>query len=617
MNSDDLYSGLYGLGQFHEDLNEGPNGTYGAGVKVVVLDYATDIQSYTVTHNGVTTIYGSVHEEFSNIVIEGPDTGHDEILMYFDPSAPFSYSRHHGNAVLGVLAADWDPDNPDSNVGIRGLVPEAEFSFYPLVGAVIDEDGVVHGEGRSPTAWIHGMLTLQPGDVIAATYNPQGGQGGGVNNIDYNPATHDRITVATALGISVVIGAGMSGEDLGAVDTPSGTDSGAIVAGAVSPGEPYKRYADGNRSSNYVVGDGGVYGETNFSKVTASAFGTGITTCGFGPNMDNWLGYQIVDYSDPCNYNIVASRSYTNNFSGTSAAAAIMAGCVIAMQGYALQVFDTPLSPIFTRLYIGGGSYAGMTPSDPDDPTQGGDPILSYPQTTGLSSENAVNGGGTAWDFVDVDAGTGNLVGNVLNPWRSCQDALVDPIFDTPGINDIMIISGEHHLGNSGSIAAQDSMYFSLFPEMRSVGEHDVPDDYTGPGDTVTYLSTAHVSDIYLSGLLRGGLSPGNIMNWDVVMLDSTYTSTILLLYMWDFSRRKWVQAASSELLSDEDVNDEGKIEANFLVQRASRMLDRTGLYHARFVTVTQPDGDDQLFPYYYDQIRVRSASFPGPITMP
>ena len=287
------------------------------------------------------------------------------------------------------------------------------------------------------------------------------------------------------------------------------------------------------------------------------------------------------------------------------------------MQGYALQVFGTPLSPTFTRLYIGGGSYAGMTPSDPDDPTQGGDPILAYPLTTGLTSENAVNGGGASWDFVDVDGGTGNLVGNVLNPWRSCQDALADPIFDTPGINDIMIISGEHHLGNSGSIAAQDSMYFSLLPQERTAGEHAVPEDYTGPGATVTYLSTATVSDIYLTGLLRGGLSPGNIMNWDVVMLDSTYTSTILLLYMWDFSRRKWVQAASSELLSSEDVNDEGKIEANFLVQRASRMLDRTGLYHARFVTVTQPDGDDQLFPYYYDQIRVRSASFPGPIIMP
>jgi hypothetical protein len=89
-------------------------------------------------------------------------------------------------------------------------------------------------------------------------------------------------------------------------------------------------------------------------------------------------------------------------------------------------------------------------------------------------------------------------------------------------------------------------------------------------------------------------------------------------LYMWDFSRRKWVQAASSELLNSADVNEEGKIEANFLVQRASRMLQPlTGLYHARFVTVTQSDGDDQFFPYYYDQIRVRSASFPGPVTMP
>ena len=618
MNAPDAYSGLYGLGEWHETLNEGPNGTYGAGVKVAVLDFAADIQSYTVTHNGTTTIYGAEHEELINVKVEGPETGHDDIHIYFDPTAPFAYSRHHGDAILGVMAADWDPDDPDSNVGIRGLVPEADFSFFPLVGAIIDEEGQVHGEGRSATAWINAMLTLDPGDVLAATYNPQGGQGGGLNNIDYNAFSHDQITIATALGISVVIGAGMTGADLGAATTPSGTDSGAIVAGAVSPGSPFKRYANGNRSSNYVIGDGGSYGETSFSKVTASAWGAGITTCGFGSNLDNWLGYQTVNYSDPCDYNIVASRSYTNNFTGTSAASAIIAGCVIAMQGYALQIFDTPLSPIFTRLYIGGGSYGGMTPTDPDDPTEGGDPIMSHPNTYGLSSENNMNGGAPdEWDFVGVEAGFGNLVGNLVDPWQSCQDALVDPIFDTPGIEDIMIISGEHHLGNSGSIAAQDSMYFSLLPQERTVGEHPVPDDYTGPGDTVTYLSTATISDIYLTGLLRGGLAPGNIMNWDVVMLDSTYTSTILLLYMWDFSRRAWVQAASSELLTSGDVNDEGKIEANFLVQRASRMIDRTGVYHARFVTITQPDGDDQLFPYFYDQIRVRSGSFPGPIVMP
>jgi hypothetical protein len=463
------------------------------------------------------------------------------------------------------------------------------------------------------------MLTLEPGDVIAATYNPQGGQGGGVNNLDYNPFTHDRMTVATALGITVVIGAGMSGLDLGDATTPSGTDSGAIVVGAVSPGAPFKRYANGSRSSNFVVGDGGVYGEVPFSKVTVSSWGTGVTTCGFGPALDNWLGYQTVDYSDPCDYNIVASRSYTNNFGGTSAASAIVAGSVIAMQGYALQVFGTPLSPMFTRLYIGGGSYAGMTPSDPDDPTQGGDPILAYPMSFGLTSENSVNGGGLSWDFVDAGAGLGNLVGNVVNPWRSCQDALVDPIFDTPSINDISIISGEYNMGNSGSIAAKDDMYYSLYPEHRDVGDFtDLPDDYLGPGDHVTYLSTAYFSDIYLSGVLRGGVSPGNIMTWNVTMLDATYTSTILLLYMWDFARRDWVQASTSVLLSESNLGDDGKYEVEFIVPRSSRMMNRvTEEYHARFVTVTQPDGDDQLFPYFYDQIRVGSGTFPGPIVMP
>jgi hypothetical protein len=181
-----------------------------------------------------------------------------------------------------------------------------------------------------------------------------------------------------------------------------------------------------------------------------------------------------------------------------------------------------------------------------------------------------------------------------------------------------MIISGDHNLGNSGSIAARDSMYFSVVPVERNVGAfYDLPPEYSGPGDHVTYLSTALVSDIYLSGVFRGGVSPGNIMNWNVVLLDSTYTSTILLLYMWDFSRRDWVQASTSVLLSNGTIGDDGKYDVDFVVPRSSRMMNSIGLYHARFVTVTQSDGDDQLFPYFYDQIRVTSGTFPGPIVMP
>jgi len=181
-----------------------------------------------------------------------------------------------------------------------------------------------------------------------------------------------------------------------------------------------------------------------------------------------------------------------------------------------------------------------------------------------------------------------------------------------------MIINGDYNMGNSGSIAALDSMYFSLDPVYKEVGDYPMPDDYTGPGDHVTYISTAWVSDIYLSGQLRGGLSPLNVLEWDVVMLDSTYTSTILLLYMWDFSRQDWVQASTSELLTQANLNEQGKHELNFLVPRSSRMINQIGQYHARFVTVTQSDGDNQLFPYFYDQIRIQSGSFPGgPIVVP
>ena len=624
MNGGDAFTGLYGYGDLHQVGLEGVNGTYGAGIKVAVLDYAADVQSYVIEYDGLPQIYGAVHEELIDVQVEAPDPGQPQIRIFFDPTAPFIYSRHHGSAVLGIMAADWDTENPDSNTGIRGIAPHAEYTFYPLVGLIESDGGQVHGEGRSATAWINAMISLQPGDVLAATYNPQGGQGGGVNNLDYNAFTHDQITIATALGISVVIGAGMNSTNLLEVTTPSGTDSGAIAIGAVSPGRPFKRYADGSGGSNYVLGSGGAYGNTPggtgpITKVTASAWGTGVTTCGFGPSGNNWFGYKTIAYPDLCTYNDISGRSYTNNFSGTSAASAIGAGSVIAMQGFSLQVNETPLSPSLVRLYLGGGSYGGAQPTDPDS-GDGGDPILNYRQEANLSSENFMTSlSGATWDFTPSDPGTGFLVGNLVDPLASCRDMYVDPIFDTPNINsDVIIISGLDGLGNSNSLAARDSMYFSVTPVHREVGAfYDLPDDYTGPGDHVTYLSTAKVSDIYLSGVFRGGVSPGNIMNWNVVLLDSTYTSTILLLYMWDFSRRDWVQASTSALLSSGNIGDDGKYDVDFVVPRSSRMMDRNGVYHARFVTVTQSGDNGQLYPYFYDQIRVTSGTFPGPIVMP
>ena len=386
-------------------------------------------------------------------------------------------------------------------------------------------------------------------------------------------------------------------------------------------GATYNPLATDERgSSNYTTG-------VAFNKVTCSAWGAGVTTCGFGPSIftdgpvatGNWLGFQSILYGacGPNFYTEVAGKSYTDNFGGTSAASAIVAGCVIALQGFALQMHETKLSPIFTRHFIGGGSFAGMTPTDPDVEGSGGIPIMPVPAASQLTTENNMVGGGDTWDFIEVDPGDGNLTGMFVNPWKSCQRIVVDPIFDTPGIEEIMIINGDYIMGNSGSIAALDSMYFSLDPVYKEVGDYPMPVDYTGPGDHVTYISTAWITDIYLAGQLRGGLSPFNVLQWDVVMLDSTYTSTILLLYMWDFARQDWVQASTSELLTQANVNAQGQHEVTFRVPRSSRMI-RDYQYHARFVTVTQPDGDNQLFPYFYDQIRIQSGSFwGGPVVVP
>ncbi|MDP6693212.1 MAG: S8 family serine peptidase, partial [Phycisphaerales bacterium] len=637
MNSADRYSGLYGLGELHQDLSGVPNGTFGGGVTIAVLDYAAFLQQYSTSDGqGGLFWWGAVHEELTNIKLEGTHTTHDYVEMVFDPAAPFRFSADHGSAVLGVIAGSWDTNDADSNTGIQGIVPESEVIFFPLVGR--DANGLA--QGRSGTAWINAMLSLDPGDILAATYSASSGNGGGINNLDYNPDTHDKITLATALGISVVIAAGNLGVDLLDIDTPDGQDSGAIVVAAVSPGanrlfledtdfdddyadadanrrKNWKRWADGTRGSNFTT-------SIDFSKITVAGWGTGITTCGMGTNRDNWLGYQTVAYPNGCNYNEVAAKSYTNNFGRTSAAAAMAVGCIAGMQGYSIQVFGSPLSPLFTRLYIGGGSYVGITPTDPDVPGSGGAPILSFPLSINLTTENDLTHADpppepwTTWDWVLDQDGIGNLTGNFLDPWTSCQQVLADPIFDTPGIdNDIMVLRGDYHMGNSTSIAAQDNMYFSVVPEHTFVGDYSMPSDYTGPGDHVTYLSTAFVTDIYLTGQLRGGLSPGNILEWNLLLRDAEFTSTILLVYMWDYSRRTWVQASTSEVLGPDDVNADGLIDVQFIVPRSSRMIDRLDRYHARFVTVTQDDGDNQLFPFMYDQIRVSSGSMPGPISMP
>ena len=608
LDKSDEYGGLYGYGQYFADLNDIDNATFGDGVTMAVIDYAAYIQTYT---NDAGVVYGADHEGLLNIKLEGRDTDHNngvQVEMVFeenydpDNSASWAFSADHGTAVLGVIAGSWDPDDPTaptSTHGIRGIVPDAEVYFFPLV----DRDSLQTG-GRQDTAWINAMSILNPGDVLCAAYRPLASITG-QPNLAYWPDTLNLIAQATSMGITVVIAAGDRGVDLSSIDLPNdGVDPLAIVAAGVSPGEPFKRWVDGRDGSCFTAAS------VDFSKITCAAWAQGVTTCGMGPSRDGWLGAKTILYNQSggggqsCDLQSIYAASYTNNFNGTTAAAAQVAGCVAAVQGFSLQLFGTPLSPLIARQLMGGGQVEGF---DPDS----GAPFLTFPDPSGLSTEtNMTNGMDDAelrdtWDWIDVDAGAGNLVGNFVDPRQACQRAIVDPLWDNPRLGSLQVIRGDLMMGNFNSIAAQDGDYLAIRP-LFTDGGIGVPAGV--PGDTVYYNSTGYITDLYVTGKFSDGLPVGNTFAIDVTTLGTLPTNTVMQLHLWNYNEDRW-------WLVTQTILPAGSTDANFQILIANRFLDVTEAepsYHARVVTINGADDGFGEFPVFIDQIRIGAASLPG-----
>ena len=625
----DVFSGLYGLG-FRKQVETGvANGTHGAGVKIAVLDYAAYIQTYT---NTAGTVIGGIHEDLSvdtlpvgaldgipdaGVLLEGTATGHTPLQMLFNPpdsnDFPFDYpqSPNHGTAQLGVIAASWGaipnvtgtvpstgtPPATGVNFGVMGIAPQATTAFYPLMDN--DSSGAGGTGGRVETAWFNAMQWLGFGDVLSAGY-VELDNGGTFANIAFNPSVHALIETATNLGISVVIAAGDNGTDLAGAEYPNGVDPGAIVVCATTPGgSPAKRMADSVSSSNFVEG------AIDTSRNTCAAWGTGVVTCGMGNAQDNWLGYNTITYINSLNPVEVQGRSYTNNFSGTSAAAAIAAGCVATIQGYARQVYSTPLGPMMMRHYMAHGQILG---NDPDT----GAAILSN-INAGATNANVVRGtdnasGTSGWpvsgvasfDLEVVGAGAGNIVGYFVDPRYACLRTTVDPIFDHPNIGTIQVIRGTLLQGNINAIASIDGVLYGVNSTHTSPGDYGLPANV--PGGSVVYNFYGEVTDVYLSGVAtdpRGDpLLSLKKMTFELTLAPTQATTTILQLWMWDFAEARWVQPSVSGVLPEDTT------ENDFEIIRSGSLLDSTGTYHARFVSITG-SGPFNRLPIYYDQIRL------------
>lgn len=251
----------------------------------------------------------------------------------------------HGTAVAGVLAGK------DNEHGITGFAPESRYlSVTPLdstYGALhIMTDGVdtpasVGDDDLEPgSVWViefamNGRCSIDPSlcghaplPSDCATNPDREVCKYGQVPTELWPEDFSAIQDATAYGVTVVSAAGNGQMDLNNHVLYEGDwsfahnlatdDAGSIMVGA-SEGSNERKISFSNCGS----------------RLNAFAWGQGVVTTGYPYGSYGWTGTPpaglVNDPSDPNNY-------YTNNFGGTSSAAAMVGGAVALLQSHARSV---------------------------------------------------------------------------------------------------------------------------------------------------------------------------------------------------------------------------------------------------------------------------------------
>ncbi|MBA4377294.1 MAG: hypothetical protein C0395_01320 [Gemmatimonas sp.] len=217
--------------------------------------------------------------------------------------------RNHGTAVMGVIRG------ADNGQGIRGVAPSC------LVGGVS-----IHSLSTS-AAVSNATGATAYGDIILIELQGAGPNANGAGDYGYIPMeywqdTFDAISIATALGRTVVEVAGNGLQDLddpiyiGLFD-PEVRHSGAIMVGA---GEPT------TLEPTWFTNHG--------ARVDLQAWGEQVTSCGYG---------------DLQGTGFAESAWYTQVFNGTSSASAIVAGAAALLQGMTRAQYGYSLDPRHLR----------------------------------------------------------------------------------------------------------------------------------------------------------------------------------------------------------------------------------------------------------------------------
>lgn len=256
--------------------------TRGDGVRIALCEYG----------------FNESHESLCGVTTEPGQTIH--------PSTVGSDREDHGTAVLGVLVGN------DASYGVRGLVPDADASFFPERSTQVGY--------RRADAIAQAIASTNAGDVVVLEMQHTGA-GGGLGPAELDPVVWTLTKLATDSGIVVVAAAGNGAQDLDSVDYEpyrDRGDSGAILVGAATPDHRHARLAH----------------STHGSRVNLRGWGGNVFTAGYGTHAEHGGD---------------ANQRYTASFNQTSAATPMVAAAAVALQSFAEARLGRPLEPLELR----------------------------------------------------------------------------------------------------------------------------------------------------------------------------------------------------------------------------------------------------------------------------
>lgn len=245
-------------------------------------------------------------------------TARNATVIFNDNRYLYGYAGDHGAAVLAEVAG------VDNTVGVVGVAPGV--SSVRVVSHYEAATGTIF---HVAAAVVAAVAALGAGDVLLLEV--QRGTAGALLPTEIDAADFDAIRLASALGIIVVEAAANSGLDLNAFPVlnpghPNFRDSGAIMVGGAHSGLPHDRWISPLGSSNHGA------------RVNCYGWSENVTTAGYG-------GLSPAGAPD--------AQKYTAGFYGTSAAAPIIAGAALIVQGaYQAASPGARLSPSQMRVLL-------------------------------------------------------------------------------------------------------------------------------------------------------------------------------------------------------------------------------------------------------------------------